>query len=305
MQCREFRDIADSYLSDELLIETNHEFLAHLESCSACRRELAARRELRARVRRAFVAAPELQMTSAFGSRLRVDLRKSVTSNTRTPLAFNRMKSFALAMSLIVVAAVGFYVVRQRQNSRAAAPSQTAQTSTPDNRQTHTTANIINADLERAAIGDHRFCALDFQLAENPTDLDEAGRKFDRAYINLAQAVMSEQMAASGVKLVEAHSCVYKGQRFAHIVLKRQGRIISVLVAENADSKAVTKQAVDLAAHESAACSSFEGYQVSCFATRKHAIFVVSDLPAADNLNVARSLIASVSAHLVRAESVA
>ena len=31
MQCREFRDIADSYLGNELIVETNHEVISHLE----------------------------------------------------------------------------------------------------------------------------------------------------------------------------------------------------------------------------------------------------------------------------------
>lgn len=301
MQCREFKELADSYLSDELLVETNHEFLAHLESCAECRRELAARRELRARLRNAFVASSDLQINPAFALRLRADLRASTSPNNRTSASvFGQMKVLALAMSLVLVAIVGFYVVRQRQTS------QLVQTLT-NNQQMDTTAMyILNAELAREAVGDHRFCALDFQLTEEPIDLAEAGRKYDRAYINLAKAVMSNQDEKTGeLKFVEAHSCVYQGQRFAHIVLKRQGRLISVLVAENADAKAVTKRTVDLVTQQAIACSQIEGYQVSCFATQKHAIFVVSDLSETDNLNVARGLIASVSAHITRAENAA
>ncbi len=43
----------DSYLGDELLVETNHEVLRHLENCPACRNELAARRGLLAQMRSA------------------------------------------------------------------------------------------------------------------------------------------------------------------------------------------------------------------------------------------------------------
>ena len=62
MQCRDFREVADSYLSDELLVETNHDVIAHLETCADCRRELAARRELRTILRTSFAKAEELQI---------------------------------------------------------------------------------------------------------------------------------------------------------------------------------------------------------------------------------------------------
>jgi hypothetical protein len=37
--------------------------------------------------------------------------------------------------------------------------------------------------LSEAAAGDHRDCAIKFNLAEDPIDLEEAGRKFDPAFI--------------------------------------------------------------------------------------------------------------------------
>ncbi|RMD51619.1 hypothetical protein D6827_01875, partial [Candidatus Parcubacteria bacterium] len=47
MQCREFREISEAYLSDELLVETNIQVLEHLENCPKCRGEFAAKRRLR------------------------------------------------------------------------------------------------------------------------------------------------------------------------------------------------------------------------------------------------------------------
>src|SRR6266853_4806047 len=75
MQCRDFREIADSYLSDELMIETNHEVISHLEGCAECRREMSARRELRGKLRAAFVNAPERQMRAEFGEQLKAQLK--------------------------------------------------------------------------------------------------------------------------------------------------------------------------------------------------------------------------------------
>src|SRR5204862_6237408 len=57
MDCRDVRDLADSFLADELLTETNHEMLRHLAGCQSCRSELAERRSLRDGVRRAVAGA--------------------------------------------------------------------------------------------------------------------------------------------------------------------------------------------------------------------------------------------------------
>ena len=43
MQCREVRELADSFLSEQLLVETNHEIVRHLETCPDCRADIAAR----------------------------------------------------------------------------------------------------------------------------------------------------------------------------------------------------------------------------------------------------------------------
>jgi hypothetical protein len=54
MNCRDVREIADSFLCEELLTETNHEILRHLETCPLCRTEIDARRRLRGALRDAF-----------------------------------------------------------------------------------------------------------------------------------------------------------------------------------------------------------------------------------------------------------
>jgi anti-sigma factor RsiW len=45
--CREIRELIDSYLSEELLVETNHRVLRHLETCQACEAEARRRQRLR------------------------------------------------------------------------------------------------------------------------------------------------------------------------------------------------------------------------------------------------------------------
>ena len=101
-------------------------------------------------------------------------------------------------------------------------------------------SNLVNAALTESVIGDHRDCALSHRLEEKPISLDDAGRKYDRAYINLVSAVMSEGMLPVGVQLVAGHSCVFKGKRFGHVILKYHDQLISVLVTKQSGDQDTT-----------------------------------------------------------------
>ncbi len=75
MECRDVREMADSFLGEELLTETNHEILRHLDTCPVCRADLAGRRALREGVQRAFHRAPDLGPSPEFIAQLRTKLQ--------------------------------------------------------------------------------------------------------------------------------------------------------------------------------------------------------------------------------------
>jgi anti-sigma factor RsiW len=75
MECREFCEIADSYLSDELTVESNHDAISHLEKCANCRDELAARGAVRAKLRAAFISSPVNRMRPEFVNELSASLQ--------------------------------------------------------------------------------------------------------------------------------------------------------------------------------------------------------------------------------------
>src|SRR5438128_11295565 len=77
MNCRDVRELADSFLAEELLTETNHEILRHVETCPVCRADLAARRGLREGVRRAFEHASGVNPRPAFRTHLRMRLQNA------------------------------------------------------------------------------------------------------------------------------------------------------------------------------------------------------------------------------------
>ncbi len=324
MECSEFDDIADSYIGGELSVETEHEVLRHLEGCDICRRELAARRELRARLRAAFYGDASFSVRPEFEERLRANLRAKALGQAKAqPASFGRIGGWpaAIAALLLLTFGIGLFTLQQRRNSQPA-PADVAATgehahpatdgkaegnrASPQH-QTSPGVSHIRFELSEAAVGDHRDCAIKFNLAEDPIDLDEAGRKFDPAFINLASVVKTRSDALAGqFEFIESHSCVFRGQRFAHMVVKYHGRLVSLLVAEPEHNETTAQAATpDNARRQVVTCSRSGQYQISCFETARHAVFVVSDLSEAENFAVAQAFAPSIQEHIARFENAA
>lgn len=317
MQCHELRHIADSYLGDELLVETNHEIISHLESCAACRGELAARRVLRARLRQAILNAPELQMRPEFAASLRAQVRGNANRKNLFG-AFNVRPAWLAAAACLVIA--GAFALRTIQNRHdPATPSRQiadlGQKSSSEKEAKFQPTPAVDADvavraslagMTKGAAGDHRNCAVEFRLARQPIALEEAAKKYDQAYVGLTDAVMQGgREFAEQTTLVKAHSCVFENRRFGHIILKHQGRLVSVLVTALDGAKGVPAGLIDSANEVNgivAACGQVGEYQVSCFRTGGHAVFVVSDLSEKENLKLARALAPLLYEHMASAE---
>ena len=112
----------------------------------------------------------------------------------------------------------------------------------------------------------------------------------------LREAVATASPIADGqVQLVEAHACVFRGRRFAHIVLRRGGRVVSLLVTPTRQD-GIAGKLTDVSA-----CPASGDLKVACTTAGGYAVFVISDMPDADNLALARLLVPAVRAHLAGA----
>ena len=200
MQCRDVRDLADSFLSEQLLVETNHELLRHLETCPDCRSDIGDRRAIRDTLRTAFTRAGDLRPRPEFAAELRATLRPAHSKISRRSLL---QSWWALAAGVALAAGGGVFVRRSGSRSRL-------------------------ASLAREAAGDHQNCAVRFNLAERPIPLEEAGRRYGAPYAALATF---EPPAINGsLETLERHSCVYEGRRFGHVVFRYRGALTSLLV---------------------------------------------------------------------------
>jgi len=203
------------------------------------------------------------------------------------------------------VALIGLVLVRQRFSA-----PQIANQHTPGlpnysiEANPNVPVNIVKTELAKSAVGDHRDCAVDFRLKEKPIDLETAGRQYDPVYINLTKAVFPQEgKVPVDAQFVETHSCVFERRRFAHIVFKYHNRLVSFLVTDIAENRDVASASASPSSEPRIIESSqIDGYQVSCFQTARHAVFIVSDLSEAESLSLTRALAPAVLTHISHTE---
>lgn len=199
MTCREARELADPFLSDQLLVETTNEIVRHLETCPACRAEFEARRRLRSRLRLAVDGATALAPRPEFVASLTARLRPVEAAPDITRRDW--LKTWMAAAAAAVAVVGGGWFARDEIRRRRL------------------------ATLAAGAAGDHQNCAVKFNLAEQPISLEDAARKYDPAYASLASMTLP-----SGTVALARHSCVFEGRRFGHVVFKHADHVVSLLV---------------------------------------------------------------------------
>jgi anti-sigma factor RsiW len=253
MNCREVREVADSFLRDELLTEASHEVLEHLKTCASCRTEIDARRALRRSLQSAFDRAPDLQPRPEFLDQLRADLRGAARGHRSWTFSHRWL---AVAAGVVLAAGLTAAVLTKRG--------------------TPSPSDVLAQD----AVGDHRNCALKFRLVRMPVPLEEAAQRFDRAFQLLISTPPDSVTTSGGVaRVVERHSCAYGTRRFGHVVLNYQGHVVSLLVPASGESDPISDTA---SAAPHLIGRSTNGLSVVSVNGSRHAVLLVSDLGKAE-----------------------
>jgi hypothetical protein len=264
MTCRDVRELADSFLCEELLTETNHDILRHLDTCPPCRADIEARRRLRGAVRLAFNRAAELQPSSDFGDRLRETLRETAECEQRSWAPSRRWLALAAGVVLAVGLSGTVFLKRSSLNGPVASDA-----------------------LAQDAIGDHRNCALNFRLERTPVPLEDAAERFDSAYRLLISAPPDDISTPGGpAQVVERHSCAYGGRRFGHVVMQYRGRVVSLLMTAG---DGLTRSA-DTPAIPHLIGRPMNGLSVVAVNGPRHAILLVSDLERSELTQLSRAV---------------
>jgi len=207
------------------------------------------------RLRHAIDRSPDLAPSPEFINALRRDLEaQALASGRQSRMRTVRWLAIAASLLLVVAAGVSYRIYVHAGN-----------------------------DLARAAVGDHRNCALKFNLAEKPIALEEAAQRFNPAFRVVEHLPVDDVSTSVGVAhIVERHSCVYEGRRFAHVVMKYQGAVVSLMMT-SAQGSAPVPGAVD-------------GMNVTAFRGGTQIVFLAGDVSMTDLV----ALVDSISGPLAR-----
>ena len=270
MKCRDIRDMADSFLNDELLTETNHEILQHLDTCASCRAEIDARRQLRGSLQAAFNRAPDLQPLPDFAQRLR-DQMHAAAAGAKRDAPFSRRWLMLAASAVLTAGLTGAVWLTQ--------------------------VTPVDA-LARDAIGDHWSCALKNRKVRTPVPLEEAAERFDSVYRVLLKAPPDEMSTPNGVaRVTDRHSGAFGTRRFGHVVLQYRQHVVSLLVTADDERAAAMTLPLDLDPHLHG--RPINGMSVASIHGARHAILLVSDLDGRELRQLATAVSVPLVDHLL------
>jgi hypothetical protein len=262
-RCARIRQQLDSYLSNELLVETTSEVAGHLESCEACSRELESRMRVRDALQRAVANRP-------VPDSVRADVLRSLRESQ--PRSFVRASATSWTVALAGIAfllfslfAAGWLSLRRGEQ--------------------------LIAGILKLGVSDHLICAIkghNYPEVANPSD---QVRKLGARYAPLLNVV---QERLPGFEVLDGHVCSIPGgdRKYVHFITRGQGTILSVILTER--NGASLPKGKFLASAESAGLAIYEdhlsGMEIAGFESAQYFAFVVSDLDQRRVLQLAREL---------------
>ncbi len=263
-RCERIRQQLDSYLSNELLVETASEVVHHLESCQACSRDLESRMRVRDALQRAVSNWP-------VPDSVRTDVVRKLRGSQTRSFGGVSVKRWALGLATAALVLFGLFAAEWLNLRRG---------------------EQLIASILKLGVSDHIVCAVqghNYPEVANPPD--QIREKLGARYAPLLQVV---QQRLPGFELLEGHICSIPGsdRKYVHFITRGQGTILSVILTER-NGAALPRDKLLLSA-DSGGLGIYQdhlsGMEIAGFESGQYFAFVVSDLNQKELLQLARGL---------------
>jgi len=277
-QCKKIQSYLDSYLNSELLVETNHELLKHLEECESCDRALKDRVRIKDQLKRVVL-----------GDTAPIDLRERIRNDIRRRTRFGRSLAsltrswmFAAAAVVLLGAIALGIVFKTRDRSTNVVPALSLEAEVAPGDQT---GQILKVGFE-----DHVLCSIDHDMASRQFTAKEMSERLGPQYETLV-TVVKEKIPRDYVVVV-GHRCHYGSREFIHLILRHGNEVVSLIVTKKngegfpPGSAASIMQASGIRMYE----DEWHNLQVAGMETRDYLAFVVSNESRRRNEDIASRL---------------
>jgi hypothetical protein len=286
--CEKTRKYLDSYISNELTVETNHDVLKHLESCPECSRAFQDRLLIRNRLRE---AVNQEAVPAALRQRVERSIRQENAGLKRT----QSWSRWSLAVAAVLMMCLGGWSTLHlwKFSQRAGTPLQA-------NLPPFITAQT--AALLKIGVGDHVHCVIEHHDDRERSTSEQMAKELGPDYYGLV-ALVNEQVPKNySVSL--AHQCDVNGRRFVHVIFKNQQKVLSLVITKkgsegfSVQDRIAGMNPTGPALHQ----GHLEGYDAVGFETKSYLAFVVSSLDKDENFQIAYNLAPAVSKFLANLE---
>jgi len=263
-RCERIRQHLDSYLSNELLVETASEVVRHLETCDACSRDLESRMRVREALQR---AVANRSVPDSVRARVVRTLRDS------QPRSFFRASAarWALGLAGIALILLSLFAAQWLSLRRG---------------------EQLVASILRLGVSDHVICAIkDHNYPEVANPPDQIRQKLGAQHAALLQVV---QGRLPGFEVLEGHICTIPGsnRKYVHFITRGQGTILSVILTERngvnlpRGKLLTTTGSTGIGLYQ----GHLSGMEIAGFESTQYFVFVVSDLSQNQVLQLAEGL---------------
>ena len=257
LHCQEARPLLDSYLSNELQVETLYAANQHLAECAGCRTALASRERTRTAVN---AAVRSLKPDDDFAALV----RDSVRAEAGRPSLYWRGWVLSAA-AILLVFGLGYL-------------------------QWRTDAAQILARLSTGK-GDHIFCARGGFFPDAPPTPAEMREQVGASYAPLVDQVIRH---ANGYVIREGHLCQWQEREFIHFILEKQNKLVSVMLTRKQRPDEVFPRHSLLAAMRANGIPVYttedNGMAIAGLDTGQHLAFAVSERGATEGLSLLAAL---------------
>ncbi len=204
--CGRYQPLLDSYVSNELLVETTHDMMRHLESCAACRFELDERMKVRGLLRR---AVNGMEPAPGLRSRILAGMAQpdAPVAAKRRDVRWMRM---AAGIAVLLFSGLLFQVLVRNPASFAS--------------------------LSEMAWHQHEGCTVAGHYPAQPPTEAQMKHDLGQHYEALLPVVRKE---LSHYRIRDAHICLSGGREYTHFILQNGDALVSLSLLRKQDREAL------------------------------------------------------------------
>jgi anti-sigma factor (TIGR02949 family) len=252
--CGGMRARLDAYLSHELPEEASRAVRRHLEICARCAAELDARARVRTQLQAAVRAMP-------VPTDLEAKVRRAVSSHVARPRT-GLWAVAAAAAAILCVMLIG--ILRRQMNPEAAILRKTS----------GRLAAVLNVGLR-----DHLHCAIFRKYSKQPEPASQMASDLGPAFAALAPLV--EARLPGDFRVVQGHRCEAGGRQYTHFIVSGGGKTVSLILTRRQPGESLGGGIYQ---------AGVDRFQVVGFESHDYLAYVISDLDAQRNIQLAANL---------------